>query len=152
MAQEAVDPDIEATPPIATRPALQWRVLVAVSLGGGIGALARYGIETVLPAHGGRFPVGTFVINVTGCALIGVLMVLVTDVFPDRPLLRPFAGVGVLGGYTTFSTYTNEIHTLLLPGRVPLAFAYLFGTLAAALLATFAAIAVTRAIVARGQA
>lgn len=123
------------------------RILLVVALGGGIGALARYGIGLVLPTTPGHFPLGTFVINVLGCGLIGVLMVLVTEVYPGNPLLRPFFGTGVLGGFTTFSTYTNEFRGLLRPGTVPLAVAYLAGTLICALLAVSLATWLTRRLV-----
>lgn len=147
-AESAVDPDVDLHIP-AQRGELagaHLRVLGVIALGGGIGALARYGIETLLPAASGGFPWGTFLINVTGCALIGVLMVLVNDVFTGRPLLRPFVGVGVLGGFTTFSTYANEVRGLLRPGALPVAFAYLAGTVVCALLAVLVAMAATRAL------
>jgi CrcB protein len=123
-----------------------------VAVGGAVGALARYGIGRVLPTEPGRFPWGTFAVNVTGCLLIGVLMVLVTDVFTTRPLLRPFVGVGVLGGFTTFSTYANEIRGLLRPGSIPVAFAYLAVTLVGALLAVLVGMIATRRLVLGGRA
>lgn len=125
------------------------RVLAVISIGGALGALARYGVALALPTPPGGFPWSTFIINVTGCALIGVLMVLVTDVFTGRPLLRPFIGVGVLGGYTTFSTYANEIRALLRPGSLPIAFAYLAGTLVCALLAVLVGMVAARALLVR---
>jgi CrcB protein len=150
-AESAVDPDVDLHVPAQRRElaGAHLRVLGVIALGGAIGALARYGIETWLPAAPGAFPWGTFLINVSGCALIGVLMVLVTDVFTGRPLLRPFVGVGVLGGFTTFSTYANEVRGLLRPGTLPVAFGYLAGTLVCALLAVFAAMIATRAVLAR---
>lgn len=123
------------------------RVLLVVAIGGGIGALARYGIGLLLPTTPGQFPYGTFAINVLGCALIGVLMVLISEVYPSSRLLRPFLGTGILGGFTTFSTYTNEFRALLRPGTVPLALAYLAGTLICALLAVSLATWLTRRIV-----
>jgi CrcB protein len=145
-----VDPDVDLHVPthrgeFAGR---QVRVLGAIAVGGALGALARYGIAELRPTVPGRFPLGTFAINVLGCLLIGVLMVLVTDVFTGRPLLRPFLGVGVLGGFTTFSTYANEIRGLLRPGSVPVAFAYLAVTLGAALLATLAGMVLTQRLLA----
>ncbi|WP_373291871.1 fluoride efflux transporter CrcB [Nocardia pneumoniae] len=126
-----------------------WRthgvVLLVVAAGGALGALARYGLAQGLPAHPGHFPVATFVTNVSGCFLIGVLMVAVTEIWAAHRLLRPFLGVGVLGGFTTFSTYANEIRGLLQPGTVAVAFAYSAGTLICALLATAAAMWLTRA-------
>ncbi|MFD5828769.1 fluoride efflux transporter FluC [Lentzea sp. NPDC060358] len=66
-----------------------------VSLGGGLGAVARYGLSLAVPGAW-----GLFLINVLGSFLIGVLMGRV-----PRPLVRAFFGVGVLGGFTTFSSY-----------------------------------------------
>lgn len=160
MAQDAVEPDIDPdlVPDIAdvelpshvpVRHRVHWRVLAVVAAGGALGALARFGIQALIPTPPGGFPWATFVINVTGCALIGALMVLVTDVLTARPLLRPFVGVGILGGYTTFSTYANEVRGLLKPGTLPIAFGYLAGTLVAALLAVLIGMAVTRAAIAR---
>ncbi|WP_326836554.1 fluoride efflux transporter CrcB [Amycolatopsis rhabdoformis] len=113
-------------------------VLGVIALGGGIGALARYGLAELLPTQPGHFPLATFLINVSGCFLIGVLMVAVTEVWTAHRLVRPFLGVGILGGFTTFSTYVVEIRGLLAPGSAGLAFGYLAGTLVAALLAVAA--------------
>src|SRR5665647_2624522 len=70
-------------------------VLAAISLGGSVGALARYGLGAAFPHDAGQFPWSTFAINVTGCLLIGVLMVLLTDP-AGRPhrLARPARRVG----------------------------------------------------------
>jgi CrcB protein len=127
------------------------RVLLVVATGGGLGALARYGIGLLLPATPGHFPYGTFLINVLGCALIGVLMVLVSEIYPASRLVRPFFGTGILGGFTTFSTYTNEFRALLRPGTVPLALLYVAGTLICALLAVSLATWLTRKLVRRAD-
>jgi CrcB protein len=119
-------------------------VLGVIALGGGLGALARHGLTTALPTPPGHFPWATFLVNVAGCFLIGVLMVLVTDVWTAHRLVRPFVGVGFLGGFTTFSTYAVEIHELLRPGTVVVAFAYLAGTLVCAMLAVLAGVRTTR--------
>lgn len=119
-------------------------VLAVIAAGGGLGAIARYGIGMLLPTLPGRFPWGTFAVDVLGCFLIGVLMVLVTDVWSAHRLVRPFLGVGVLGGFTTFSTYANEVRDLLRPGSVVVALLYLFGTLGCALLAVVVGMALTR--------
>lgn len=110
-------------------------MLAAVAVGGALGSAARYGVGTVLPHDPGRgLPWATLAVNVTGCLLIGVLMVLTGEVFVAGPLLRPFLGVGVLGGFTTFATYTVEVRALL--GRnAPLALGYLVLTVILALAA-----------------
>lgn len=108
----------------------------AIAAGGALGAVARYGLAVAIPHAGGTFPVATFVTNIVGCLLIGVLMAVVTDVLVAPRLLRPFFGVGVLGGFTTFSTYAVETRELL-TGQPLLAFAYLAGTVVAALVATW---------------
>jgi len=119
-------------------------VLLAIACGGALGALARHGLAVWMPADVASFPWATFWANVVGCVLIGVLTVLVTEV-AGRPhrLLRPFVGVGLLGGFTTFSTYTVQTQQLLTeqPGT---ALAYLFGTLVAALLAVETGMSLTR--------
>jgi CrcB protein len=124
-------------------------ILAAVSAGGALGALARYGLLLAWPTRHGAFPWGTFVINVAGCFAIGVLMVLVTEVRTAHPLVRPFLGTGVLGGFTTFSTYAEETRALLAPGTVAVAVAYLAGTLLAALAATVAGTWLTRLVTVR---
>lgn len=80
-----------------------------VMLGAALGGLARYVIgTTVMQRFGGRFPLGTLVVNVTGCFLIGVLLPLLTERGEPRPNLRLLLVVGVLGGYTTFSSFAWE--------------------------------------------
>ncbi len=148
-----VDEAIEADTNLSVRPRRRvarsdGTVLAVIALGGGIGSLARYGMAQVLPTMPGQFPWGTFLTNVIGCALIGVLMVLITEVWSAHRLLRPFLGVGVLGGFTTFSTYAVEFRNLLRPDSVVLAFGYLAGTLLCALLAVIAGAWLTRLLTA----
>jgi CrcB protein len=123
-----------------------WSVLGTISAGGALGALARYGLATAWPHPPGQFPWSTFVTNVSGCFLIGILMVLITEVWSAHRLIRPFLGVGVLGGYTTFSTYTADVQQLVAAGAARTGLLYLAGTLAAALAAVYAGVTATRAI------
>lgn len=120
-------------------------LMLAIAAGGALGAVGRYGLLVALPPRSGSFPWATFTTNVSGCALIGVLMVVLTEVAarPHR-LARPFLGVGVLGGFTTFSTYAVEIQQLVVAGAPRLALGYLFATLAAALVAVQIGIVATR--------
>jgi len=80
-----------------------------VMLGAALGGLARYAIGgAVMQRFSGRFPLGTLVVNVTGCFLIGVLMTAFTERGDPHPNLRLLLVVGVLGGYTTFSAFGWE--------------------------------------------
>jgi fluoride exporter len=122
------------------------RIVAAVAAGGALGACARYGATLLWPGHPGGFPWTTFWVNVTGCAAMGVLMVLITEVLTPHPLVRPFLGTGVLGGFTTFSTYIADAQHLLGTDRAVTALLYLAATLTAALLATHVAAVLTRRI------
>jgi CrcB protein len=85
------------------------RYLVVLT-GAGLGGLARYALGGwIMAKYGGRFPLGTFVINISGSFLIGVLMTLFTERMQPHPHWRLFLVVGVLGGYTTFSSFEYEI-------------------------------------------
>ena len=75
---------------------------------------------------------------------MGVLVVLVTEARQAHPILRPFLGVGVLGGFTTFSSYAVEAHQLLTGHRLGVAALYLVATIVAALLAVLLGLATTR--------
>ncbi len=112
----------------------QVRVAAVIALGGAAGALLRWGIGQEWPVRPGVFPWSTLGINVAGCLAIGVLMVLMEEVLAGGVYARPLLGVGLLGGFTTFSTFAVETRSLL--GAHPLlALTYYFGTPAAAILA-----------------
>ncbi len=87
--------------------------------------------------------------NTAGCAAIGLLMVVITEVRAVHPLVRPFLGTGVLGGFTTFSTYAVDAERLLDTGRAGLALAYLALTVTLALGAVWAAAVATRQVMGR---
>lgn len=125
-------------------------IIAMIAVGGAVGATARYLVGLGWPTPPGGFPLSTLVINVVGCALIGILMVLVTDVLTQQRLLRPFLGTGVLGGFTTFSTYVVDIQRLVTGGHAATALLYLATTIVGALLAVRATVTATRLVITRG--
>lgn len=132
-------------PPVALRG--QGPVVAVVALGGVLGACARYGAALLWPTPHGAFPWTTLGVNVAGCAVIGVFMVLITDVWAAKGLVRPFFGTGVLGGFTTFSTYAVDIQRLLEAHRPGLALGYLGLTLLGAMSAVWLTAAGTRRLI-----
>jgi fluoride exporter len=135
----ATDPDVDLHVPADRRELARHpvAVLAAMSAGGALGALARYGISVAVPTPTGAFPWATFLINVTGCFLIGVLMVIITELATPHPLARPFLGVGVLGGYTTFSTSVVEVQRLVAAGAAGTGLLYVAATALTALAAAY---------------
>jgi fluoride exporter len=122
----------------------QGAAAAAVAVGGALGALARWAVGLALPASPGAFPLGTFLINVVGCLLMGVLVVHVSEVREAHPLVRPFLGVGVLGGFTTFSTFATDGTALLDGGHLAVGGLYLAGTAVASVGAAALGLAVAR--------
>lgn len=116
----------------------QRETLSVIALGGALGSVARWSVSRALPHDPGALPWSTLIANIPGCFALGVLMVLVVERWPDRQLLRPFFGTGLLGGYTTFSTYAVDTRSLVAAGRPALALVYMMGTLALGLLAVSA--------------
>ncbi|GGV80959.1 putative fluoride ion transporter CrcB 1 [Streptomyces gelaticus] len=132
-------------------PKPQGSVVAVVALGGAIGACARYGATLIWPTAPGGFPWTTLLVNVAGCAVIGVFMVVISEVWSAHRLVRPFFGTGVLGGFTTFSTYAVDIQRLIDAGRVRAGLGYLGLTLLAALAAVWSAVWATRRVLAWRQ-
>jgi fluoride exporter len=131
---------------VRRRPSAAWPAgpdLAAVAVGGGIGTVARYLLSVAIPAGHG-FPLGIFIVNVTGCLALGGLMVYMLEVWPPRRLLRPLLAVGLLGGYTTFSTYAVGVLSLLSGRQFALADAYALSSIAAALVAVWGGMVAAR--------
>ena len=126
-------------------------VVAVVAVGGGTGAAARYAASLWWPTQTGGFPWATFWVNVVGCAVIGAFLVLITEVMTVHRLVRPFFGTGVLGGFTTFSTYAVDLQKLVDGGHPGTALAYLTATLSAALGAVWLAAGATRRLLGRRQ-
>ncbi|MFD0655064.1 fluoride efflux transporter CrcB [Streptomyces malaysiensis subsp. malaysiensis] len=120
-----------------------------MAVGGVIGACARYGAALLWPTAPGSFPWTTFWVNVIGCGVIGVFMVIITDVWAAHRLVRPFFGTGVLGGFTTFSTYAVDIQRLVEDGRAGIGLLYLAATMLAALAAVWTTANLARRMIGR---
>ncbi|MBI4939633.1 MAG: fluoride efflux transporter CrcB [Actinobacteria bacterium] len=113
----------------------RWDILLVVAAGGALGSVARWGVGLALPHAGRQFPWSTFTVNVVGCLLIGALMWFEEERWPPSRYRRSFLRTGVLGGFTTFSAYGLDAHTLLLAGAPVVAALYVAGSLVAGLLA-----------------
>jgi fluoride exporter len=121
------------------------RLLLLIALGGAIGSVARFLLSLwVQPVRPGlpltHFPVGTLVVNVTGCLAIGVLHALFygsPHAANERPELRAFLIVGVLGGYTTFSSFGRETLNLIGDNQLGAAAAYVLLSNALGLIAVW---------------
>jgi CrcB protein len=129
----------------------QWDILLAVAAGGVVGSEARYGLGELVPHAGRQFPWSTLVINASGCLLIGALMALLPGLTSSHRLARPFVGVGVLGGYTTFSTFAVDVERLVREHRPLSALEYTATTVvvcsAAVWLSTGLTLVVGRAVI-----
>jgi CrcB protein len=124
----------------------QLGVLAMIALGGGLGSVTRYLVERAIPGHAGHFPWATFLINLSGCFALGLLMVLILDVWPPRRYVRPFLCIGFLGGYTTFSTFAVEIRDLAGRGAWTMADAYALNSVVGGLAAVWCGITLARLI------
>jgi CrcB protein len=120
--------------------------IFAVGVGGGIGALARYYIASAIQPAGAVFNWGIFIVNITGGLLMGLIVessALKLNLPPD---VRAFLTVGILGGYTTFSTFSLDSALLLQRGQYGVAAAYILGSVILSILALFAGLWIARAV------
>lgn len=120
--------------------------LLAVALGSALGGCLRYlatlGVNALIQ-HG--FPWGTFAVNVAGCLLIGILHVLIVERGGGTETLRLFAMVGVLGGFTTFSSFSLETLLLVQQGALGRAVTYVVASVVVCLVSSVAGMALARA-------
>ena len=120
--------------------------IVWVGLGGFVGANARYLLGLwVATRYGTTFPLGTFVINITGSFILGLIMGLL-DAHVLAPAVRLALGIGFVGAYTTFSTFTYETLRLIESGSLLLATANVVGSVAVGMLAAIAGLTAGRAL------
>jgi CrcB protein len=117
------------------------------ALGGALGALARWAVASALPSSPGHWPWATLLVNLTGCLLIGVLLAVLLARYATSPWLRPFLATGVLGGYTTYSTFAVDTVALVDAGRPALAAGYVVASVLGGVLAVVAGLLAGRAAV-----
>ena len=143
------------TPPSSSLPAyLRPSLLGLVTLGGAAGTTLRSALESAFGAGAGEFPWATFAINVSGALILGALLealALVTADSGRRRALQLALGTGLLGGYTTYSTFILEAVALGRGGDLPLAMAYAGASVAVGFLAASASMAPVRRAAAAGR-
>ncbi len=121
--------------------------VLLIAAGGALGSVCRYLLATVVQRYSSPFfPYGTFVVNVLGCLVFGVLMGAARQRFVLGPSERAFLLIGILGGFTTFSTFTYETFAMLQDGELVRAFANAAGQLVCGLVALWAGYAAVAAL------
>lgn len=128
------------------RTRVQERLLLAIFVGGAIGALGRAGLEKALPATGQNWPWATFLVNILGAALLGYFVTRLQERLPPSTYPRPLVGTGLCGALTTFSTLQIEVITLVRNGHVLLGISYVLVSVVVGLLAVYVATAVVRRV------
>jgi CrcB protein len=131
---------------MTTRSATHGRLHAAIFVGGVAGALARAGLDEVLPWNGHGWPWATFSANVAGTLLLGSVVTRLQERLPPSTYRRPLAGTGFCGALTTFSTFQLELVTLVRHGAAGTAAGYLAASLSAGLVGVYLATALTRRV------
>jgi len=120
--------------------------VMAIAAGGAIGALARFWtVNLVSQLAGADFPYGILVVNVLGSCLIGIAFVLLIERSSMDTPWRSFVIVGILGAFTTFSTFSLQALDLMEAGRLMAAATYVVGSVVLCLIGVALGVAVTRA-------
>ena len=123
------------------------KLVLAIAAGGATGSLLRFWLSSWVHGFAGRsFPYGTLAVNVLGCFLVGFLFVLFVDRLSDNPVLRAGIFIGVLGGFTTFSTFSIETFNLIEQGAWARAAANMTGSLVLCVGATWIGVLVGRQV------
>ena len=120
---------------------------ILIGAAGALGAVARYGFEGLISSRWpGLFPLGTFLVNVTGSFLLGFVFTVTTERFLVDATIRSALTIGFLGAYTTFSTFSLETMRLLEDGAYLVAALNAVGSLAAGLVAVYVGIVLGRMV------
>ena len=119
-------------------------VLAVIAIGGMLGATARLKFAEAVPTAKGHFPWATFWANVSGAFVLGYLLIVLLERFPPTRYLRPFLATGILGAYTTMSTFAVETALLVKDGHPVTGVLYGLGSIAVGLAVTVAGVAAAR--------
>ena len=123
------------------------RLLLLATFGGAIGSAARHLINVGMGrAFGASYPWSTLTVNVAGSFLMGFLIDMILRRFGGSVEMRTFLATGILGGFTTFSAFTLDIANLIGRGDSPTAVGYIIASVAISLLALYAGLALSRAL------
>jgi CrcB protein len=121
-------------------------MLLAVAVGGGVGSLARYWLAGWIQPSGALFNWGIFAVNILGGLLMGLIVEMSALRLNLSPELRAFLTVGILGGFTTFSTFSLDSALLLQRGEYLLAASYMIGSVVLSIVALFAGLWIVRTL------
>lgn len=125
---------------------MQWGILLAVATGGALGSVARYGMAGAIQPVSASFPWGIFTVNILGGFLMGVIVELSALKLNLTPELRAFLTVGILGGFTTFSTFSLDSALLIERGTYLTAAVYMAGSVILSVGALFAGLTLVRTL------
>src|SRR5947199_2557034 len=147
-----IDPDLAPDDPGEPSPthhptvhvhrARQLDVVAAVGAGGFVGALGRYELGLAWPTAPGHFPWTTFTINISGAFLLGLVLTLLLERVGAPRYVRPLFCVGVLGAWTTMSTFAVEGDLLIKDGHSATALAYVVATVVVGIAATLVGVVI----------
>ena len=121
-------------------------IVTAIGLGGAIGSVARYFVSTIQSPTWTGFPYAIFIVNVSGGFIMGVMTELMALKFSVSPEVRAFLTTGILGGYTTFSTFSLESALLIQRHAYVTATGYVVGSAILSIAALFCGLWIIRAI------
>lgn len=123
------------------------KMLIAVAMGGAVGAVGRFLVVNAVGSQlGSGFPWGTFTVNLVGSFLLGALIEFSALHWSPSPEMRAFLVVGMLGAFTTFSTFSLDSYTLIERGQIGAAVMYVGGSVVLCILGFWAGLATLRQV------
>ena len=124
------------------------REIIAIAVGGAFGSVLRFGVSRWVQGRTATlyFPWGIFAVNIIGCFLIGICFGLAVERFNAGPILRSGLFIGILGGFTTFSSFTMDSVSLYYSGAYGTAAIYILASVAGGILATALGLYLVRTI------